>query len=77
MQALKYQATVDQNHLVQFLAPDLPDGTRLEIIALVLQEPPAMRHNWAEKLGAHPRFAGLDDVNDYVQRLREDRNVGQ
>lgn len=77
MQAQKYQATVGHDHRVLFVAPDLPDGTQLEIIALVLHRPPDKRANWAEKMGAYPRLQALADVNAYVQDLREDRDVGQ
>ena len=76
MQALKYQATVDQDHRVVFLAPDLPDGTQLEIIALVKHQPPATRMDWSQKMGAYPRFETLEQVNTYTQTLREDRDVG-
>lgn len=75
MQALKYQATVDRDHRILFVAPDLPDGTQLEIIALVLHRPQEKRANWAEKMGAYPRLQTLTDVNAYVQDLRVDRDV--
>jgi len=59
MQALKYHATVGQDHKVVFLAPDLPDGTQLEIIALVQTDTHSARLDWAQKMGAYPRFNTL------------------
>jgi len=67
MQALKYQATVGQDHKVVFLAPDLPDGTQLEIIALVQPDSQTARLDWAQKMGGLPTL----QVTARCQRLHQ------
>lgn len=61
MQAQKYHATADQDHRVLFVAPDLPDGTQLEIIALVMHRPVEKRTNSPASM-ALPSRADLTDT---------------
>ena len=75
MQALKYQASVGQDHRVMLDMPQLPCGTELEIIALVKHRPVQEKTDWSSKIGAFAHFKSLDEVAAYVETLREDRDV--
>ena len=79
MQAIRYETHVADDHCIHFPTPDLPTGTVVELIALIKETAPHAvqqpRDDWSKMLGKYARFDSLEEVNDYVKQLREDRDV--
>jgi hypothetical protein len=81
MQAIRYEAEVADDHRIHLDTPDLPCGTVLELIALIKYRPFEAKTDWSSRMGQYPRvhYGRLETVSDvaqYVQSLREDRDVG-
>ena len=79
MQAIRYEAEVTDDHFIHIETPNLPGGTIVELIALIKESAPKQaapieRMDWTKKMGQYPRFDSLDQVNQYVRSLREDRD---
>lgn len=78
MQAIRYETEVNDEHCIHLSTPDLPQGTVVELIALIKQRPFTQKMDWSTRMGRYPRshsplLENLADVNRYVESLREDR----
>ena len=72
MQAIRYEAKVSADHVLHIPTPDLPEGTVAEVIILVRQRSSQINPDWTLHFGEFARFDSVEEVNCYVDELRED-----
>lgn len=72
MQAIHYEATVGNDHVIHVPAPELPVGTVAEVIVLVRNRPGQVRADVTRYFGRFARFDSLAMLNQYMDALRED-----
>ncbi|MDD2741186.1 MAG: hypothetical protein PHV02_02875 [Rhodocyclaceae bacterium] len=72
MQAIRFEATVGNDHVIHIPAPELPAGTLAEVIVLVHSRPEPQHADVTQYFGQFVRFDSLTELNQHMDTLRED-----
>lgn len=73
MQALRIQAVVSADHQIHISAPNLPIGSRAEVIVLLESDEAEIPLRFADLIGHGTDTVTLADTVANVRALREDR----